>query len=352
MLLSSIAFSFMLSVPQVPVHEGPEAPKPEAQPALDEQSEFWKLQTKLVEGEWLVDEHFTRKIFHRFVNGPGSACIYVETRDKAKLFNPLPGLSVIFPDPRTGNLRGIEIADRGAFSESVYHWEGEMLIREYSYHLSDGSMRNGEVLESTMDLITHWSFEGSSAYKWELFQKTKAGVSLLLETSFAKQESLTTLPMANQATLKPSVPLTFLDPLRADHRASDRWFMTTDWRVKGMGLWVNRNMPNPNFGWDPTSPEILEVEGFYYWHPIEKTAKFIGFSKQGALVEGVTQMNGRQQIETNYTVGQTSSSKPALDAQPNPLGERIQTMEDGSLKFTWVSVGMDGKPTITEATMK
>lgn len=352
MLLSSLAFSFILAVPQVPVHEGPEAPAPEAQPAIEDQSGFWKLQAKVVGGEWHVDEHFTRKVFQRFTNGPANACMYLETRDKQDLTKPLPGLNVIFPDPRSGKLRGIAIADHGAFSDSLYRWEGDMLIREYSYHLADGSMRDGELLETQMDLETHWSFEGKSAYRWELFQKTPTGVSMLIETSFHHKETLTELPKPTADPVKPSAQLAFLDPLTGRHQSDDNWFIQADWQVKGMGLWTKKSMPNPNFGWDKAAPKVLEVEGFYYWNPIEKGAKFIGFSKEGALVEGMTQKNARQQVESTYMVVQPATEKGGKGNNPNPLGEQIQTLEDGTLKITWVAMGKDGKPSVTEAMLK
>ncbi|MDF1839399.1 MAG: hypothetical protein P1V35_16145, partial [Planctomycetota bacterium] len=351
-LLSSLAFSFILAVPQVPVHEGPEAPTQEAQPTIEDQTGFWKLHSKVVGGEWQVDEHFNRKIFHRFVSGPSDACIYVETRDSSDLEKPLPGLRVIFPDLLTGKVRGIEIADRGAFFDSVYRWEGDKLIRDYSYHLTDGSMVNGEVQETKMELENHWSFEGKSAYRWQLYQKTPAGVTQLIETSFHHRAQLTQLPKPGDAAINASVPLTFLDPLLSKHTSPDNWFMESGWRVKGMGLWTQRNMPNPNFGWDKTAPKVLEVEGFFYWNPNKKGARFIGFSKEGALVEGMTTLNPRQQIESTYTVGPTSASEPITERRPGPLGEQIQTLEDGSLKITWVMVGTDGKPTISEATLK
>ncbi len=353
MLLATLTTAFLLSAPQVPVHEGPEAPKPEAQAtSTDGFANFWKLQSKLVGGEWQVDEHFFKKSFHRFVNGPGNTSLFVETRNREDLFQPLPGLSVIFPDPNTGKLRGIEIGDHGAFSDSVFDWKGEMLIRRYTYHLSDGSMRDGKLQETKMDLESHWSFEGKSAYRWELFQKTPAGMSMLLETSFAHQETLTTLPKSNEDEVKPSVALNFLDPLHGNHASSGKWHMKADWRVKGMGLWIQRSMPNPNFGWSKDAPEVLEVSGFYYWNPLEMTAKFIGFSKEGALVEGVTQLNKRKQIESTYSVGPAVANKSAKTGNPNPFGEQIQANEDGSLQVTWVSIGKDGKPAVTEATLK
>lgn len=353
MLLASLTTAFLLSAPQVPVHEGPDAPKPEAQPAsTDCFSDFWKLQTKLAGGEWHADEHFFKKSFHRFIGGTGGASLYVETRDKENLFKPLPGLSVIFPDPRTGKLRGIAIADHGAFSDSTFQWKGEELIRQYTYHLSDGSMRDGKVQERVMELETHWSFEGKSAYQWELFQKTPAGMSMLLETSFAHKETQTTLPPTNGGEIKPSVPLTFLDPLRGTHKASDQWLTEAKWQVKGMGLWTKKSMPNPNFGWNKSALKTMDVRGFFYWNPIEKTAKFIGFSKEGALVEGVTKLNKRQQIETTYYVGPALANKSTKTSNPNPFGEQIQTNEDGSLQITWVSISKNGKPSITEATLK
>lgn len=354
MLLTSLAFTLLLSAPQVPVHEGPDTPaqvvdSPKGTGGL---VALWKMRETLVGGEWHVDEHFVKKSFQRFVSGYGGSSIYVETRDKDQLSKPLPSLSVIFADPDRGLLRGIAISDHGAFSDSVYRFQDKQLVRTYRYHLADGSSRNAVVSEKLMELESHWDFEAKSAYRWQLFQKTPTGMASIIETTFTHQDALTELPKGILDPQEASRPLEFLAPLQGERTSSSPWKMSASWRVKGMGLWVKRTMPHPYAGWDKVYPKIIDVEGFFYWNPIDKQTQFIGFSKRGEVVKGVTIKNDRRQIETTYTVGPPVIEQSGKSPSPHGLGEQIQTNEDGTLSITWISIGSTGKPKVTEASFK
>ncbi|MCA9000950.1 MAG: hypothetical protein KDB61_03435 [Planctomycetes bacterium] len=352
MLLTALVLASALAPIQVPVHEGPGTSTADVQPAGEASplSDYFKMGERLVGGEWHVDEHFFKKTLLRFHAVPGGGLgFYQDTFDKEDLGKAQSELNVVFFDPSANLVRGIAIADRGAFFDSTYTWQGDMLIRRYQYHLTDGSMSKGELKETTMELEGHLSFEGKSAYRWELFQKTPSGMSPLIETSFHHQDTFTDLPEQAPGPQEPSLSLEPLKALQTTKASEAEWNWQATWRVKGMALWTKRTLPHPQHGLLETAPKVLEVEGFYYWNPLDKGMRFLGFSQNGELVRGTTTAESDHKIETTYTVEAPMALDPASPAKLPTVGEQILILDGGDLHMRWVTFGADGKPVITEA---
>lgn len=182
------------SLAQVPVHEDPAAPAPQTTSEPLRGMAAWNGLQRVVGGEWHADEHFYKKSFRIFREGPGGTSLIVENRDKDDLGAPLAGLSVLFYDPGKDAVRGLGVGSNGSFYSSEIHWQGEMMVNEQTYHIADGTQIEGQMVERSMDLVERWSFEANQAFRWELFQKTPEGITPLLETVFVHHNDLTELP--------------------------------------------------------------------------------------------------------------------------------------------------------------
>ncbi len=325
--------------------------EPEGEEARDPNApvhgfEAWQRMAVLAGGEWHAAEGKGKPIFRRFVPGPKGACLFSEVRNKAQLENPLPEVNVIFFDPIDEEVRGIAVGANGSYSESTYHWEGDLLICRQKYHISDGLMADGQEQKRSFDLVERWRFPSDEAFHWSLFQLEEQGVSELISNDFTRQKKHTPLPPVTEEAPKPTQTIEPLAML-AGQRASQGWDLQGDWVAGARALWVERSLPNP-FG-----EAALQVNGFHYWNPYQSQFQFIGFSQNGDLIRGQARQAGEQVLESDYRITAFTPEKTAPDQVPRAqLGESLIPLQGEKLKSTWVLAPPGEAPVVVHAELE
>ena len=308
--------------------------------------EAWQRMAVLAGGEWHVAEGSGKPVFRRFVPGPKGACLFSEMRNKADLEQPLPEVSVIFYDPVENEVRGIAVGANGAYTESTYHWEGDLLINKQSYHIADGLMANGQEQHRSFALVERWQFDSNESFNWRLFQLDDGGVSELISNDFTRSKKLTKLPAAPAEATKPNKAMLPMQMLSGE-RSGGNWNLQGHWLAGGRAMWVQRNLPNP-FGED-----ALDVHGFHYWNPYKTEYQFIGFSQNGDLIRGQSKQVGDQVLENDYRITPFTPEKPKKDeVSVATLGETLIPLQGEVLKSSWVLAPPDEAPVVIHSELK
>lgn len=308
--------------------------------------EAWQRMAVLAGGEWHAAEGKGKPIFRRFVPGPKGACLFAEVHNKEELESPLPEVSVIFYDPVDDEVRGIAVGANGSYAESVYHWEGDLLINRQKYHISDGLMADGQEQKRSFDLVERWQFPSNENYNWRLYQLEEQGVSELISNDFTRQKKLTPLPPVHEGQPKPTQRVEPLAMLAGD-RASDGWNLEGHWVAGARALWIERSLPNP-FG-----ETALNVHGFHYWNPYQSQFQFIGFSQNGDLIRGQATQAGEQVLASDYRITAFTPEKTPQDqVRIAQLGETLIPLQGETLKSSWVLAPPGEAPVVVQTELE